>query len=90
MPPYNKNDELEGEQNTKITTHDLRSMLELNKRAVEIYVEVENQNEDIKKELEIIREKVEEIDKALFKLTIVFGTMGIGTIATLIKLLVGH
>lgn len=84
MPPYDRNkDDCNGEKHTRLTSQDLETILEINKKAVEIYVEVENQNEEVLEKLK----KLEEIEKSLFKLTIIFGSMGLGTIIALIKLL---
>lgn len=91
MPPNDKKrNEYENAEHTKLTSGDLQTILEVNKKAIEIHLEVEKQNEDIIEELSYIRTKVDDIDKALFKLIIVLSSIGVGTVIGIIQMLIGH
>lgn len=91
MPPNDKKrSDYENAEHTKLTSGDLQTILEVNKKAIEIHLEVEKQNEDIIEDLSYIRGKVDEIDKALFKLIIVLSSIGVGTIIGIIQLFLGH
>ena len=51
-------------KNDSVTLTDLKSILEINQKAIEINVEVEKQNEKILNSLEEIEGKIHDIDKA--------------------------
>lgn len=97
-----------------ITSSELEYILDVNKKAIEIQIEVEKQNEQILESLEeitgqlviviseqkeqkriaeetqealedSIQEKVDEIEKALFRLTVVLSSASIGAILTIIQ-----
>lgn len=101
-----------GEEN--ITSSELEYILDVNKKAIEINLEVEKQNEQTLNSLERIEEKIdditekqkdhiriteeialklkddieakiEEIEKNLFRLVIILGSAGVGTILTIIQ-----
>lgn len=91
MPPNDKKrNEYENAEHTKLTSGDLQTILEVNKKSIEIHIEVEKQNEDIIEELAYIRTKVDDIDKALFKLIIVLSSIGVGTVIGIIQMIIGH
>jgi hypothetical protein len=91
MPPNDKKrTDYDNAEHTKLTSGDLQNILEVNKKAIEIHLEVEKQNEDIIEDLSYIRGKVDEIDKALFKLIIVLSSIGVGTVIGIIQLFLGH
>jgi hypothetical protein len=97
-----------------ITSSELEYILDVNKKAIEINLEVEKQNEQTLSSLERIEEKIdgitekqkdhiriteelvlklkndietkiEEIEKNLFRLVIILGSAGVGTILTIIQ-----
>ena len=76
-----------------LTASDLKYILDVNKKAIEIYIEVDQQNEKIietfdglNKTITEIQESIESIDKSLFRLVIVLGSTGIGLIITIISM----
>ncbi len=88
-------------EQTILTANDLQIILEVNKKATELYVEVQTQNDEVLKELEeyktklaLIDTKIVDIDKSLFRLLVILGTIagsvGIGTVITIIQLLIAH
>lgn len=98
--PSSSDNEGEPEQpkrNAPLTSGDLRYILEANKKSVEIYLEVEKQNEEIQNRLESIEEllksnehSVKSIDQNFFKLVAVIGTIGVGAALSIVKTLLGH
>jgi len=89
---YDENEE----RSTPLTTGDLRFILETNKKSIEIYLEVEKQNEEVLKKLESLSEDIDKIvthekniDKNFFKLVVLLGTIGVGTIIAGLKILFG-
>lgn len=91
MPPNDKKrNECELTEHTKLTSGDLQKILEVNKKAIEIHLEVEQQNEEVIKTLNIIKTTVENTDKSLFKLIIILSSIGVGTIFGIIQLVFGH
>jgi len=75
---------------TKLSSADLQSILEVNKKAIEIHLEVEKQNEEILELLEHCKTKIDEIDKYLFKLVLVLSSIGISTVIGVLQLFLGH
>lgn len=73
-------------ENKKFTSGDLQTILEVNKKAIEIHLETVKQYEDIIEELESIKEKSENIDKAVFQIKVILGSIGVSTIIALIAL----
>lgn len=84
-----------------LTSSDLKTILEVNKKSAEIYVEVEQQNEDILKDLSFAKDRLQEIDnkivemdKSLFRLIVLLGTLvgslGLGTVIAIIQWLLSH
>lgn len=104
-----------------LTTQDLNNILEVNQKALTIYLEVERQNEhilevlqeeseklerievvedelkEVRREtgdnaetLKDIKKKLEEIDKNMFRLVLILGSAGIGTIITIIQAFLTH
>lgn len=72
----------------------LQTILDVNKKAIEIHMEVERQQEDIiegvdgvNEKLEKLQESVSEIEKALFRLAVAMAPIGLGTIAAILKIL---
>lgn len=107
-----KTGERDGDNN--ITSSELEYILDVNKKAIEIHIEVEKQNEQILDTLEKIdnklliiideqkeqkrlaedtqtaleeevQEKVDEIEKALFRLSVILSSASIGAILTIIQ-----
>lgn len=76
--------------NTKLTPGDLQTILEVNRKSVEIYLETVQQNEEIMEHLLSIKTKTEEIDRLLFRLQVVLGSLGIGTIVAIIQAFLSH
>ena len=72
--------------NKNITSHGLQIILESNKKATEIYLETEQQNEEILKVLQELKIKIDSVDTYLFKLTLTLSALGITTIIELVKL----
>ncbi len=79
----------ERENNSTITSSDLKYILDVNKKAIEIYIEVDRQNEkiletfdELNKTIKEIQEKIENIDKSLFRLVLVLGSTGVGAVIT--------
>lgn len=109
------------QQEDFITSNDLEYILDVNKKSIEINLEVEKQNEQVIAKLDdlielqqesrleqqeikleqkniitkmgetnefikiIINKKIEKIEKDLFKLVILLGSMGVGAIITIIQ-----
>ena len=93
--------------NKPITSGELEYILEVNKKAIEINVEVAQQQEQVLEKLKLIEdgkvqvlkfseetneivkesieEKIESIEKHLFRLNIILGSAGVGAILTLIQ-----
>jgi hypothetical protein len=91
MPPNDKKRSDCGvAEHSKLTSGDLQNILEVNKKAIEIHLEVEKQNEEIIEDLTHIKAKVDDIDKALFKLVMILGGLGASTIFGIIELILGH
>lgn len=93
MPTDKKS--LEGlKDHATITSGDLQYILEINKKAVEIYIEVVQQNEEIIETQNILKSKLEEIDRSIFRITVILTTIGTGTIVggliALVKFLLAH
>jgi tetrahydromethanopterin S-methyltransferase subunit G len=88
-------------KNTKtednITASDLEYIIDVNKKAVEIHVEVVKQQEQVLTALEEIEEKIDsltekqsEIDKNMFRLVIILSGAGIGTLFSIIQSFLHH
>lgn len=98
MPPSDKKkNDCDTEESARLTSEDLNKILETNKKAIEIYLEVEGQFEKISEnlttvstELKEYKKKIDDIDKALFKLIIILGSIGVGTIVNIIQIFTGH
>lgn len=91
MPPTDrKRGNHEDEECKKFTSSDLQTILEVNYKTTKIHLEVEAQNEKILEELKHCKTKIDKIDENLFKLVLIFGSTGIGTILAIIKLFLEH
>ena len=91
------NDGEEPKKSAPLTSGDLRYILEANKKSVEIYLEVEKQNEDVLEQLgamETIQKEnaalIKKIENNLFKLMVILGTIGTGTVIAALKIILGH
>lgn len=85
-----------------ITSSDIKYILDVNKKAIEIYLAVEQQNEELQreitenkvkteeslKELKAINEKLIALDKSLFRLIVVLSGIGLTTITYILNLLI--
>lgn len=71
---------------TKLSSADLQSILEVNKKAIEIHLEVEKQNEEILELLNHCKTKIDETEKYLFKLIIVLSSIGVSSVLGVIQL----
>lgn len=80
--------DLNSQDNYKLTSGDLRNILDINKKAIEIHIEVEKQYEEMLEILQSVKNKTDEIDKALFRLLAILGAVGVGTLISIIKLLI--
>lgn len=76
--------------NTRITSDDLQNILEVNKRAIEIYVEVEQQQQDLLEHLSYLKIKIDEMDRYLFRLQVILGGIGISTIIAIVQVILSH
>jgi hypothetical protein len=74
----------------KLTSADLQAILEVNKKAIEIHLEVEKQYEEILEHLVHCKTKIDEIDRYLFKLVIALSSIGISAIVGIIQLFLSH
>jgi hypothetical protein len=74
----------------KITSAELEYILDVNKKAIEIHIEVEKQNEQILNVLEKIQKGQDRLNGYLFKLLVIFGTIGISTIISVIQMFIHH
>jgi hypothetical protein len=81
----------------EISTNDLSYILEVNQKAIELNIEVEKQNEqvinllnDVRQATEKMEEKLEEIDRSLFRLMVLLSSSGAGIIFTLIQQFLHH
>lgn len=87
-PSDKKHQELLGEH-AKLTSADLHNILEVNKKTIELHMATSHQFDDIIELLKYNKEKIDEVDKALFKLILILssigGSIGIGTIIALIQ-----
>jgi len=86
MPSNDKKTNCNDQEGAKLTSGDLKNILEVNKKSVEIYLEVERQNEDIIKDLTHMKKKIDDIDRNLFKLIVILGGLGLGTIFGILQL----
>lgn len=90
-----------------ITSGDLDTILDVNRKAIELHTEVSGQNENILEHLEkenekldtilkvveetnSIKEKIEDIDKNIFRLLVILSTIGVGTIIAIIQQFFHH
>ena len=110
----------DGETNNGITSSELEYILEVNKKTIEINIEVERQYQEILDLLEKVnsrqdevltdqveqkgivksidrvlmedlKEQIEEIEKGVFRLTIILSSFGLGALLTIIQALIqGH
>lgn len=80
MPPADKKTDCIDREHTKLTTGDLHIILEVNKKAIELQMETEEQFEEILEHLKYLKPKIDELDRALFRLLVILGTIGAGTI----------
>jgi len=128
------------EKQSNITLSEIKSILETNQKSIEIYIEVEKQNEEIIKKLEknenqneniidklnendeqqkniiklleginssvdtqiedferfkqhvktSLEDKISEIEKNIFRLIVILGTVGVGTIISVINMFLKH
>lgn len=92
------------EESNRLSTRDLHTILEVNKRSIEINLGVERQMEAFEKDLERCNDKIDDldkkvddldtkmssIDKNIFKLVVILSGLGIGTVIELIKIFSGH
>lgn len=83
----NQEQEYANEHHRRLTSGELQNILEVNKKAIEIHLEVERQNEDIIEILKHCKTKIDEVEKNLFKLLIVLGSIGAGGIIGIIQFL---
>ncbi len=97
MVPTNNDQEDGGKRSAPLTSGDLRYILEANKKSVEIYLEVEKQNEDVLEKLEELitlqketASSIKGIDRSFFQLKVILGTIGTGTIIGVLKIILGH
>jgi len=84
-------------KNTDLSASDLLSILEVNRKTVEIHLEVEKQNEQVLSMLKEMKEaagkmeeKMEELDRGLFRLMVILSSAGAGTLLTLLQQFMHH
>lgn len=86
MPINRRNNDYDSREQIKLTSGDLQNILEVNKKAIEIHIEVEKQNEEILDKLNYLRDKIDDIDKALFKMALILSSIGAGTVIGIIQI----
>jgi len=84
MPSKNDLKNQECKEHIRLSSGDLQNILEVNKKAIEIHLEVERQNEDIIKDLTYCKDKIDRIDTNLFRLVVILSSIGISSIISLI------
>lgn len=79
----------------KLTAGDFNTILEVNRKAIELQLRTEDQYDDIIEKLEKshekheeLEDKIDEMDKSLFRLLVVLGTIGISTAATVVAAII--
>ena len=87
----------EKKHHEEISAADLATILEVNHKAIEINLEVEKQNEQVLNILDGVKEamgkmqdKIEEIDRSLFRLMVILSSAGAGTIFTILQTFLHH
>jgi len=82
-----ENRRLNGDDHSSITSSELQYILDVNRKAIEIYAEIGKQYEVIDEKLNTMTTKVSEMEKHFFRLLLFLGLFGAGLIFQICQLL---
>lgn len=78
---------LSDKKDMKLTSAELSQILEVNKKAIEIHLEVAQQNEEMLELLTYNKDKITKIDQAMFKLLVILSGLGMGVIFEFVEII---